>query len=205
MSKRARSGGEADEGEGAVLSMAVSEKRDHILGPSSAGVTLVEYGDYECPYCGAAHLVLKKLMAQMGDGMRLVFRNFPLKQIHPYAMHAALAAEAAGGQGRFWEMHDMLFEHQQSLEDEALVAYAGKLGLDVARFEKELEEGAYADRVREDFLSGARSGVNGTPTFFINGQRFDGAADLESLSKAMSGEGKVRAGGERAKGQRRRE
>ncbi len=169
-----------------MLSMPVSKERDHIFGAPDAAVTLVEYGDYECPHCQRAHFVLQMLMQQMGDRVRLVFRNFPLGQIHPHAEKAAEAAEAAGAQGRFWDMHDTLFERQDALELEDLVAYAQELGLDLDRFQLELLQSTYAPRVRQDFLSGVRSGVNGTPTFFINDIRHDGPWDLESLALAIT-------------------
>lgn len=171
--------------ESARLSPAVSDQRDHIQGPSTAAVTLVEYGDYECPYCGQAYLVLKKLMPQSGDRVRLVFRNFPLAQLHPHAQRAAETAEAAGAQGKFWAMHNVLYERQDALEDEDLLAYADELGLNLDRFQTELSQGIYTARVREDFLGGVRSGVNGTPTFFFNGRRHDGGFDLESLTEAV--------------------
>ena len=158
---------------------------DHVQGSAKAPVTLVEYGDYECPYCGEAYSVVKALQKRLGDQMRFVFRNFPLAQAHPHAEHAAEAAEAAGAQGKFWEMHDMLYENQDALEDEDLVRYARALKLDVPRFVKEMEAGTYTERVREDFRSGVRSGVNGTPSFFINGARHDGAFDLASLLAAI--------------------
>src|ERR1700674_4560043 len=156
-------------------------QHDHISGPASAPVTLVEYGDYECPYCGEAYPIVKALQQRLGKRLRFVFRNFPLVNAHPHAQHAAEAAEAAGAQGKFWEMHDSLYEHQQALEDKSLIGYADELGLDVTRFTRELTEHHYAARVREDFLAGVRSGVNGTPSFFINGLRHDGSYDLESL------------------------
>ncbi len=168
-----------------TLAVAVSDQRDHIQGPPAAGVTLVEYGDYECPYCGQAYPIVKELIKRMGEQIRFVFRNFPLAEMHPHAAHAAEAAEAAAAQGRFWEMHDMLYEHQQALQDDDLVAYAIKLNLDKDRFVAELSRGTYVERIREDFLGGVRSGVNGTPTFFINGRRHDGAFDLESLTDAV--------------------
>ncbi|MFZ0680349.1 DsbA family protein [Candidatus Binatus sp.] len=158
---------------------------DHVQGPAKAPVTLLEYGDYECPYCGEAYPVVKALQKRLGDQVRFVFRNFPLGEAHPHAEHAAEAAEAAGAQGKFWEMHDMLYEHQDALEDDDLVRYARALHLDVPRFVKEMESGAYLERVREDFSSGVRSGVNGTPTFFINGVRHDGPFDLASLLAAI--------------------
>jgi protein-disulfide isomerase len=168
----------------AKLTLPVSE-RDHITGPSTAPVTLVEYGDYECPYCGQAYYVVKEIEKRLGNQLRFVFRNFPLINVHPHAEHAAEAAEAAGGQGRFWEMHDCLFENQHALDDLHLVQYADRIGLDVPRFSRELAEHPYAAHIREDFMNGVRSGVNGTPTFFINDVRHDGSFDLESLLAAI--------------------
>jgi protein-disulfide isomerase len=167
-----------------LLTVPVSE-RDHVLGPATAPLTLLEYGDYECPFCGAAHVVLKQLLQIMGDEVRLAFRNFPLAQIHPHAQLAAEAAEAAGLQGRFWEMHDLLFEHQDRLQMRDVIGYAAALRLDLERFGIDLSQHTCAPRVREDFLSGIRSGVNGTPTFFINGVRHNGGYDLESLIAAL--------------------
>jgi protein-disulfide isomerase len=169
----------------AELVLPVREDRDHVQGPGSAPVTLVEYGDYECPYCGAAYPIVKELQARVGDALRFVFRNFPISTSHPHAEQAAEAAEAAAAQGRFWEMHDHLYEHQRRLEDDDLRGYAAELGLDVDRFLAELAQHAYAERVREDFMSGVRSGVNGTPTFYVNGLRHDGSYELESLAAAV--------------------
>jgi protein-disulfide isomerase len=149
-------------------------QRDHILGPSRAPLTLVEYGDFECPHCGAAYPVVKEIRDTLGDRLQFVYRHFPLTQVHPHAELAAEAAEAAGAQERFWEMHDLLFENQQSLDDRNLLLLAESLDLDMERFTSELLEHAHHARVREDFMSGVRSGVNGTPTFFINGLRYDG-------------------------------
>ena len=159
---------------------------DHVAGPDDAPVTLVEYGDYECPHCGMAHPVVKRARRELGSQLRFVFRNFPLAEIHPHARLAAQAAEAAAAQGRFWEMHDMIFEHQDALEVEDLVGYAKSLGLDAVKFARDLEAGTYAKRVRDDFRSGVRSGVNGTPTFFINGTRYDGSwANEEAFIRAL--------------------
>jgi protein-disulfide isomerase len=169
----------------AKLAVQVSEERDHVRGPFASPVTLVEYGDYECPFCGQAYYVVKDLGQRVGNLMRFVFRNFPLTTVHPHAERAAEAAEAAGAQGKFWEMHDLLFENQQSLENEDLMKYAALVGLDIPRFVREMREGRYLNRIREDFLSGARSGVNGTPTFFINGLRYDGPRDLATLMAAI--------------------
>ena len=168
-----------------TLKVPVSEGRDHVRGAPTAAVTLVEYGDFECPHCRAAHVVLDNLFGQLGDRFRLVFRHFPLTQIHPHAERAAEAAEAAAVQRRFWDMHDLLFDRQDALGDEDLVAYAAELGLDVERFGLELVQGSHRSRVREDFLGGVRSGVNGTPTFFINGRRHDGSWDEDSLAAAI--------------------
>ena len=169
----------------ARLVIPVSEDRDHIRGPKTAPVTLVEYGDYECPFCGQVYHVLKDLRQRAGNLARFVFRNFPLTTIHPHAERAAEAAEAAGAQGKFWEMHDLLFENQQSLKDEDLLKYRVSAGLDNSRFVADMREGRYVNRVREDFLSGARSGVNGTPTFFINGARHDGSWEIGPLLAAI--------------------
>lgn len=159
--------------------------RDHAQGSEAAPVTLVEYGDYECSHCGRAYPIVKAVQARLGERLRFVFRNFPLRTIHPHAEHAAEAAEAAGQHGRFWEMHDTLFEHQSALDDRHLGQYAAAIGLDRGQFDLDLRGGTYAARVREDFTSGVRSGVNGTPTFFINGRRYDGAWDEAPLAEAL--------------------
>jgi protein-disulfide isomerase len=163
------------------LTVPVADDRDHIQGRSDAAVTLLEYGDYECPYCGAAYPMVRKVQEAMGDRLRFVFRNFPITTAHPHSELAAEAAEAAAAQGKFWPMHDLLYENQQRLETDDLIGYADRLGLDVARFRSDLTEHAYAPRVREDFMSGVRSGVNGTPTFFIDGVRYEGSYDAEPL------------------------
>ena len=169
----------------AVLTVPVTENRDHIQGTADAAVTLVEYGDYECPYCGAAYPIIKEVQSRMGARLRFVFRNFPITTSHPHAEQAAEAAEAAASQGRFWEMHDLLYENQKRLRDEDLHGYAEQLGLDVERFDQDLAEHAHAPRVREDFMSGVRSGVNGTPTFYINGARHDDSYDFDTLLAAL--------------------
>jgi protein-disulfide isomerase len=158
----------------------VSE-RDHVLGPADARVMLVQYGDYECPYCGEAYSIIKAVLQRLGEQMGFVFRNFPLAEVHPHARLAAYSAEAAALQGRFWEMHDLLYEHQEALEPDDLIGYAELLGLDVERFDRDAASQQVAERVRADLLSGARSGVNGTPTFFINGQRYDGSWSARPL------------------------
>ena len=160
--------------------------RDHIQGPRDARIVLVEYGDYECPYCGEAYSVIKELQRQLADQLCFAFRNFPLATAHPHAETAAEAAEAAGAQGKFWEMHDIQYENQAALEDENLLEYASALGLSLPRFTRDLNEHIYAPRVREDFRSGVRSGVNGTPGFFINGAHYNGPYDVRSLFAALT-------------------
>lgn len=157
----------------AMLLVPVNE-RDHIAGPPDAPVVLVEYGDYECPHCGRAHPIVKAARQRLGEQLALVYRHFPLAQIHPNATLAAQAAEAAGAQGKFWPMHDQLFQHQYALQEMDLLVYAKALRLDLTRFRQELAAGTHAQKVRDDFRSGVSSDVNGTPTFFINGVRFDG-------------------------------
>jgi protein-disulfide isomerase len=168
-----------------VLTTPVTDDRDHIQGPADAAVTLVEYGDYECPYCGAAYPIIKEVQARIGATLRFVFRNFPITTSHPHAEQAAEAAEAAAVQGRFWQMHDVLYENQKRLGAADLRGYAEQLGLDVEPFDQELAEHVHAERVREDFMSGVRSGVNGTPTFYINGARHDDSYDIETLLAAL--------------------
>jgi protein-disulfide isomerase len=163
--------------------------RDHTQGRIDAPTALVEYGDFQCPYCAEAHSVVKAIQERLGERLCFAYRHFPLANMHPYAEHAAEAAEAAGAQGRFWEMHDVLFENQNALDDESLQEYAESIGLDVKRFMEEMANGAHADRVKEDFRGGVRNGVNGTPTFFINGERYDGELDAASLFAALSESG----------------
>ena len=166
------------------LSVPVSE-RDHAIGPADAPVTLVEYGDYECPDCGNAYPEIKRLIGECGSRLRFVFRSFPQHSIHPRAGVAAMAAEAAAAQGKFWEMHDLLYQHQQELADLDLTHLALGLGLEVYRFESDLQSAAAARRIRADFASGLESGVTGTPTFFINGCRYDGPPEVEPLLAAL--------------------
>jgi protein-disulfide isomerase len=161
-------------------------ERDHLYGSADGSIRLLEYGDYECPFCAEAQPIIKEIQRRLGDDLLFAFRHFPLTNIHPHSKHAAEAAEAAGAQGNFWGMHDILFENQDALEDEYLAAYAAELGLDVARLIREVTSSIYAQRIREDFKSGMRGGVNGTPTFFINGERYDGARDLKHLLNALT-------------------
>jgi protein-disulfide isomerase len=160
-------------------------ERDHTQGPADAAVTLVEFGDYECSYCGRAYPIIKEVQAALGDRLRFAFRNFPITTSHPHAQHAAEAAEAAGAQGKFWEMHDMLYENQNALADSDLEEYARRVGLDLKRFAADMRTHKYAQRVREDFRDGLMSGVNGTPTFFINETRYDGSWEAEALTSAL--------------------
>jgi len=150
--------------------------KDHAQGPATAKATLVEYGDYECPYCGSAYPIVKQLQKAMGTELRFVFRNFPLREAHPHALHAAIAAEVAGAKSEkfFWGMHDTLYENQRALTDDDLAGYALKFGVSGEELATAFAGGVFADRVRADFRSGVRSGVNGTPTFFVNGERYDG-------------------------------
>lgn len=169
----------------ANLTVPVS-KDDHWQGDRNAYITLVEYGDYECPYCGKAHPIVKKLQEALGDELKVVFRNFPLTKIHPNAMRAAEAAEAAGLQGKFWEMHDLLFENQTDLSEESLAKYAEEIGIDVEKFKSDMVDENINSRVMSDFESGVESGVNGTPTFFINGERFNGVwTDYDAFLAAL--------------------
>ena len=157
--------------------------RDHIRGEPSSLVTLVEYGDYKCPYCAAAHVVTKELLDI--EPVRFVFRHFPITSLHPFAEIAAEAAEAADAQGNFWPMHDWIFSHQPMFTPNDIPVAAAELGLDVDRIAGDVTAHRHEKKIREDFMSGVRSGVNGTPTFFINGQRHDGGHDLDSLLEAI--------------------
>jgi protein-disulfide isomerase len=168
------------------LSLPVSKSLDHVQGPDNAPVTLVEYGDYECSYCGQAYPIIKQVQDNLGVNLRFVFRNFPLTQVHPHAQKAAEAAEEAGAQNKFWDMHDYLYEHQQALGDKDLEKYAGIIGLNLDKFNDDIRNHIHAPRIREDFLSGIQSGVNGTPSFYINEIRYDGSWDLDSLMQILT-------------------
>lgn len=168
------------------LSPPVDPKRDHLLGPADAAVTLLEYGDYECPDCGRAYPMLAALNERFRGQLLFVFRHFPQYTIHRHASMAAQAAEAAGAQGKFWEMHDLLYRNQTGLETPDLTHYALRIGLEVYKFESMLDSGAFAARVEADYASGLASGVHGTPTLFLNGQRWSGPAELEPLVAEIS-------------------
>lgn len=158
--------------------------QDHHQGELSAPLVLVEYGDYECPYCGEAQSQVRQVQQALGDRLCLVFRPFPLREAHPHAARAAELAEAAADAGRFWELHELLYAHQDALDDDSLRRYAQQAGLDRAAVDAAFD-GRFADRVQQGFRSGVRSGVNGTPCFFINGQRYDGDFDAHSLLGAL--------------------
>jgi protein-disulfide isomerase len=162
----------------------VDPERDNIRGPVDAPVTVVEYGDFECPYCGQAEPVVRELLADFGD-VRYVWRHLPLTDVHPHAQAAAEAAQAAAAQGAFWEMHDTLFQHQDALTTPDLVRYARDIGLDVEAFERDLRDRTGAERVAADLESADLSSVSGTPTFFINGRRHYGAYDIDALKTAV--------------------
>jgi protein-disulfide isomerase len=170
----------------ARLTLPVMAGRDHIRGPASAAVTLLEYGDYECPCCRAAHDVLTTIQAKLQNRFCYVFRHFPLMTAHPLAQAAAEAAEAAGSQNQFWEMHDRLFSVTSPLANSQLSGAAAAMGLNLPLFRYELSQHIHLPRIREDFISGVRSGVNGTPTFYINAVRYDGEWDLASVGTAVN-------------------
>lgn len=158
--------------------------RDHVQGPDRARIVLVEYGDFECPHCGAAYPIVKEIKRRLARELRFAYRHFPLTKTHPHAEHAAEMAEAAAQHGKFWAIHDTLFEHQDALDDGSLIAYAQGLGIDPKWATAALMEGRFQRKVRDDFSSGVVSGVNGTPTFFLNGTRFEGGAE-ELLAALM--------------------
>jgi len=151
-----------------------SNIKDHIQGNPNASLELIEYADFQCPYCRQAHRILKEVKKQLGNDLKFVFRNFPLAELHAHAIHAAVVAEVAGAQNKFWEMHDMLFENQKRLDDEYLFEYAREIGLDMQQFKNDLEDKKYFEKVESDYETGIQHGVEGTPTFFINGEIFKG-------------------------------
>jgi protein-disulfide isomerase len=167
------------------LTLPIKVDYDHIQGPINAPISIVEYGDYECPYTGMAYPIVKELRRRLGDSICFVFRNFPLNEIHPHAQHAAEAAEAAGGQDKFWQMHDHLFEHQNELEDGHLLEYAKIVGLDTERFKKEISEHVYVPVINKSLKNGIKSGVEGTPTFFLNAVRYEDSWELETLFETI--------------------
>lgn len=164
------------------------DESDHARGASDARVTLVEYGDFQCPYCGRAYPIVRELERLAGNDLRVVFRHFPLREVHTHAEAAAEAAEAAAVQGSFWPMHDLLFENQGDLSAPALLRYASRVVGDTDRWLRDMRERTFMDQVDKDFASGVMSGVSGTPTFYVNGRRHDGAFDLDSLARAVERE-----------------
>jgi protein-disulfide isomerase len=169
------------------------DETDHVLGPADAPVTLVEYGDFQCPHCRAAHFYLKNVLATMGDDMRFVFRHMPLTQVHPMAQAAAEAAEAADAQGKFWPMHDLIYENQDLLSPALLTRLGQRLGLDMQRFTDDVVSHRFLSKVKEDFMGAVRSGAAGTPSFFINGEPYEGGFDDESLIDALRFAAQARA------------
>ena len=170
--------------QGKHLVVPVSE-RDHRQGPATAAVTLVQYGDYECPYMRLSTTIVRAIQQQLGKQLRFVFRNFPLTEIHPHALHAALAAEAAAAQGKFWQMHDYIFHHQHTLEDADLEQFAEAVGLDLQQYARTLTDQRTLARIEEDMEGGVRSGVQGTPTFFINGALYRSSWEQDALLPAL--------------------
>src|SRR5258708_7068593 len=166
------------------LAVPVSE-RDHTQGPATAAVTLVQYGDYECPYTRQSTTIVRAIQQQLGDQLRFVYRNFPLTEIHPHALHAALAAEAAAAQGKFWQMHDYIFHHQHTLEDSDLEQFAEAVGLDMQQFAPDTAERPSISRISEGLHTGIRSRVQGTPTFVINGGLYRGSWEKDALLCAL--------------------
>ena len=166
------------------LAVPVSEQ-DHSQGPTNAPVTLVQYGDYECPYTRLSTNGVRAIQQQLGTQLRFVYRNFPLTEIHPHALHSAEAAEAAGAQGKFWEMHDYIFHHQHTLEDADLRRFAEAVSLNTTLFEQDMSQHRHLKRIEADVESGERSGVQGTPTFFINGVLHDGSWEQDELLAAI--------------------
>ncbi|MBX7265856.1 thioredoxin domain-containing protein [Micromonospora sp. Llam7] len=160
-------------------------EHDHLRGPVDAPVTLVQYGDFQCPFCGLAHANLREVLRQRSETVRLAYRHFPIANLHPYAERAAEAAEAAGRRGRFWEMHDWLYEHQDQLDPVHLTLGVEQFGLPVDEVEAEIARHAHGDRIRHDFVGAIRSGVDATPTLFVNGVRHDGDFDLATLLTAV--------------------
>lgn len=168
------------------LKVVVNDK-DHMQGAEFAQVTLLEYGDYQCPYCGAAYPMIKRLQEHFGKDLRFVFRNFPLAQAHEHAVTAALAAEAAGLQGKFWQMHDLLYEHQARLNMSDILGYARIIKLDMTKFREDVQTPELLEKIKDDFRSGEDSGVEGTPSFYINSQKYRGSYEYSALKEYIEG------------------
>ena len=164
----------------------VDVETEHIQGSIDSPISLIEYGDYECPYTGMAYPIVKEIMKRFKNKIYFVFRNFPLNDIHPHAQHAAEAAEAAAAQNKFWQMHDYLFEHQKALDDGHLLQYAKKTRLDLNKFKKEMAGHVYAPLIEKSLKIGIDHGVEGTPTFLVNSKRYEGSWDLETFSDFLN-------------------
>ena len=177
-----------------TLNPPIDAAHDHLRGSAAPRVTLVEYGDFQCPSCGDAYPAVHELLDRFEDSLRFVFRHMPLTDLHPRALAAAQAAEAAAAQGRFWEMHDRLFEHQRELADDDLLDHAAAVGLDLERFQRDLDEAVHLERIEDDYQSGARSGVPSTPRFFVNGVIHLGSPTLPELQEAIEVELAAAAG-----------
>jgi len=160
-------------------------KTDHLHGNLDAPIELVEYGDYQCPHCGRAYPIVKSIQRKLGNKLKFIFRNFPLAEMHPDATRAAVAAEIAASQGKFWEMHDIIFEHQEDLDEESLISYAAELELDMQKFNSGFQKPEFMEKVENDFESGVRSGVNGTPSFFINGEKYNDSWEENQFLKHL--------------------
>ena len=167
------------------LTPPVDDKKDHFKGSADAAVTLVEYGDFECPDCGAVYPTVNELMQRLGDKLRFVYRYYPLVDSHPHAEHAAEVAEGAAAQGKFWEMYDELYQHQRKLDDDSLMQYAQAIGMDTQRLNDDMEKAVYTQRIQDDLESGDKSGVEGTPTFYINGAYYAGAYNVDAMQEAL--------------------
>lgn len=159
--------------------------QDHKQGSSDARINLLEYGDYQCPYCGKAYFIIKQLQLDFGHQLQFIFRNFPLTQMHEHAFKAAETAEIAGDEGKFWKMHDLLFEHQDELDDYHLLSYAEKLGIDKNTYLHQMNTQSKTQKIKDDFMSGVESGVNGTPSFYINGYKYEGSWDYHNFKKTL--------------------
>jgi protein-disulfide isomerase len=168
-----------------TLTLPITE-RDHLLGPAEATITLLEYGDYECPTCEIAYPIVKQVLKEMGSAVRFAFRNFPVSSVHPHAAVAAQAAEAAAAQKKFWPMHDILYEHQKDLADHDITHFALLIGLEMYRFDSDISSERFVKRVTEDYESGQSSGVKKTPTFFVNGRKYVGKLDVQEMIQMLS-------------------
>lgn len=160
-------------------------KTDHVQGNENAKIELIEYGDYQCPYCRKAHYIIKEIQKELGNNLKFVFRNFPLVELHPNALNASVCAEVAGGEGKFWQMHDILFENQRHLDDSDLIKYAKEIGMNEENFKNNFGKEKFLQKIKNDYNSGMENDVEGTPTFFINGEVFNGNWMTSELSEYL--------------------